>query len=414
MDKKYDIAVVGGGPAGSTVAALCAEQGHKVLLVEREKTPPLKVGESLMPDTYWSFKRLGLLDKLEQSAFPRKYSVQFFGSSGKGSVPFYFDEHNPHESAVTWQVRRDLFDQMMLDNAVEKGARVLQGAAVDRVLFDGDRAVGIRLRQPEGGDIGARVVVDATGQSALIARRLGIKKNEASLKKASIFTHFRGARRDEGRDEGATLIMHTSDRACWFWFIPLPDDVASVGVVGDLSYLFGGRKGVEAQEIFERELDKCPALKERLQAAEQLNSVRTTRDFSYRADRVAGDGWVLVGDAYCFLDPMYSSGVFLALKSGELAADAIDAALKADDTSAARLGIFGDELAGGTEAIRKLVYAFYDAEFSFGRFLKAHPECRQGVVDILSGSVFKESVHRIFEPMAEMCDLPTGDAYVEG
>jgi flavin-dependent dehydrogenase len=418
MRDQFDVVVVGGGPAGSTVAALGAEKGHKVLLLERDEKPPLKVGESLMPDTYWSFKRLGLLDKLAQSDFPRKYSVQFFGSSGKGSVPFYFDEHNPHESAVTWQVKRDVFDQMMLDNAAEKGAEVVQGAAVHQVLFDGDRATGVQVRRPDGQtqEIGARVVVDATGQSTLIARRLGLKKTEANLRKASIFTHFRGGSRDEGRDEGATLILHTQDKAAWFWSIPLSDDVVSIGVVGDLPYLFEGRrqgqKGLDAQQVFMDELDKCPALKQRLQGAEQLSPVRTTKDFSYRADRVAGAGWVLVGDAYCFLDPMYSSGVFLALKSGELAADAIDAALKADDTSAARLGVFGDELAGGTEAIRKLVYAFYDNDFSFGRFLTAHPECRQGVVDILSGDVFKDSVHEIFAPMAQMCDLPLGETQV--
>lgn len=411
--KDWDVIVVGGGPAGSTVAALVAEAGHRVLLLEREAEPPLKVGESLMPDTYWSFKRLGLLERLKESAFPRKYSVQFFGGSGRGSVPFYFDEHNPHESAVTWQVRRDVFDQMMLDNARDKGAEVVQGAAVRQVLFDGDRAVGVRARLPSGDepDLACRVVVDATGQSALVSRRLGIQRNEPELKKASIFTHYRGGVRDEGRDEGATLILHTRDKQSWFWSIPLPDDVVSIGVVGGLEYLLQERKGQTAQEIFEAELAQCPVLEKRLEGAEQIYPVRTTKDFSYRADQVAGDGWVLVGDAFGFLDPMYSSGVFLALKSGELAADAIDAALQADDVSGQKLGVFGPELLYGMEAIRKLVYAFYDDEFSFGRFLKAHPECRQGVVDILSGSVFKEGIHDIFEPMAQMCRLPQETEY---
>lgn len=403
----YDVIVIGGGPAGSTTAALVAEHGHRVLLLERARFPRFQIGESLMPGTYWSFKRLGVLEKLKKSAYVRKYSVQFFGASGRGSAPFYFHRHDPHESSVTWQVLRSEFDRMMLENAREKGACVRQGAAVQEVLFDGDRAIGVRTKSGDGNlqDLHARVVVDATGRSALISRKLGIKTEEPTLKKASLFTHFESGSRDEGIDEGATLILHTRTKDAWFWYIPLAGDVVSVGVVGDIGYLLQKRKGAP-QEIFEEELDRCPPMKDRLKRACQLFPMKVTSDFSYRARSVSGAGWVLVGDAYGFLDPVYSSGVFLALKSGEMAADAIHEAILNDDFSAKQLGKWGDVFIPGMEAIRKLVYAFYTKEFSFSRFLEAHPECLDGIVDILSGKIFINDVTPIFEPMGKMCDLP--------
>ncbi len=410
----YDVIVIGGGPAGSTTAALVAEHGHRVLLLERARFPRFQIGESLMPGTYWSFKRLGVLEKLKKSAYVRKYSVQFFGASGRGSAPFYFHRHDPHESSVTWQVLRSEFDQMMLENAREKGACVRQGAAVQEVLFNGDRAFGVRTKSGDGSlqDLHARVVVDATGRSALISRKLGIKTEEPTLKKASLFTHFESGSRDEGIDEGATLILHTRTKDAWFWYIPLAGDVVSVGVVGDIGYLVQKREGTP-QEIFEEELDRCPPMKNRLERARQLFPMKVTSDFSYRARSVSGAGWVLVGDAYGFLDPVYSSGVFLALKSGEMAADAIHEAISNDDFSAKQLGKWGDAFIPGMEAIRKLVYAFYTKEFSFSRFLEAHPECLDGIVDILSGKIYINDVTPIFKPMGKMCDLPEDVAHYE-
>ncbi len=402
-----DVIVIGGGPAGSTVAALVAATGRQVQLFEREQFPRFTIGESLMPETYWTFKRLGVLDQLKDSTFPRKHSVQFFGQSGRGSTPFYFSDANPHESAVTWQVLRGPFDAMLLDNARAKGTQVYQGARVVEVLFAGDRATGVRAKLADGQirDFAAQVVVDATGQSALIGRKLKLTQPEPELKKASIFTHYRGGQRDAGIDEGATLILHTENQDSWFWYIPLPDDTVSVGVVGALSYLVQGRRAA-AQTIFEQELAKCRPMQERLQRAAPLFPVKTTKDFSYRASRIAGQGWVLVGDAFCFLDPMYSSGVYLALKSGEMAADTIAKAFAKGDFSAAQLGGFGPELVRGMEAVRKMVYAFYAKDFSFAAFLKRHPECKQGIIDVLSGNLFSERIAPIFGPMSEVCPLP--------
>ena len=408
----YDTIVIGGGPAGSTVATLVAEQGHRVLLLEREAEPKFKIGESLIPATYWTFKRLGMLEKLRSSHFPQKYSVQFYSRTGKASTPFYFFQTNPHESAVTWQVLRSEFDEMLLDNAQEKGVEVCRRIGVREVLFEGDTATGVVTQSTDGTreTLNATVIVDSTGQRSLIGRQLNLNTTEANLKMASLFTHYEGGHRDEGIDEGATLILHTEEKDSWFWSIPLPYNRTSIGVVGELDYLLQNRRDADgklnAQKIFTEELEKCAPLKQRLEGAKQLFPIQSTKDFSYRASRIAGNNWVLVGDAFGFLDPVYSTGLFLALKSGEMAADVIIEAFKKNDFSEAQLGSFGPAFVDGMEAFRKLVYAFYTKDFSFARFLSEYPEHQGGIVDILSGDVFRKDVTHIFPAMAEMCPLP--------
>ncbi|MDE0505349.1 MAG: NAD(P)/FAD-dependent oxidoreductase, partial [Candidatus Poribacteria bacterium] len=298
----YDLIVIGGGPAGSTVATLVAQEGHRVLLLERDREPCFKIGESLIPASYWTFERLGMIEKLKASHFPKKYSVQFYSQSGKASAPFYFYENDPHESSMTWQVLRSEFDEMLLENARSKGVEVRRGVSVHSVLFEKDRAIGIRAKFSDGStsNLSAQVTADSTGQSALISRRLKINATEPKLKKASIFTHFEGGIRDEGIDEGATLILHTENKDSWFWYIPLPYDRVSVGVVGSIDYLLQNRRSngaqLDAEAIFQAELEKCPALKWRIENAKQLFPVKTTKDFSYRARQIAGNGWVLAGD----------------------------------------------------------------------------------------------------------------------
>ena len=408
----YDTIVIGGGPAGSTVATLVAEQGHRVLLLERTSTPQFKIGESLIPATYWTFKRLGMLEKLRASHFPQKYSVQFYSRSGKASTPFYFFQTNPHDSAVTWQVLRSEFDQMLLDNAKKKGVEIRRGIGVREVLFEGDTATGVVTQNVDGTreTFHATVIVDSTGQRSLIGRQLNLNTTEPNLKMASLFTHYEGGHRDEGIDEGATLILHTEEKDSWFWSIPLPYNRTSIGVVGELDYLLQNRRDADgklnAQKIFTEELAKCAPLQQRLEGANQLFPIQSTKDFSYRASRIAGNNWVLVGDAFGFLDPVYSTGLFLALKSGEMAADVIIEAFHKNDFSEAQLGSFGPAFVNGMEAFRKLVYAFYTKEFSFARFLSEYPEHQGGIVDILSGDVFRKDVTHIFPAMAEMCPFP--------
>ena len=184
-NQTYDTIVIGGGPAGSTAATLIAQQGYRVLLVERDAEPTFKIGESLIPATYWTFKRIGMLEKLRRSHFPQKFSVQFFTRTGKATNPFYFFESNPHESAVTWQVLRSEFDQMLLDNAIEEGVEVRRGVNVRKVLFKDDKAIGIAAQNGKQLEtIHGTVIVDSTGQRSLIRRHpfLRIMKEDIGMK----------------------------------------------------------------------------------------------------------------------------------------------------------------------------------------------------------------------------------------
>ena len=398
-----EVAVIGGGPAGSTAATLLAQAGHSVALYEREKFPRFHIGESFMPDTYWAFRRLGVLDRMKSSHFTPKFSVQFVTDAGKESQPFYFFENNPHESTQTWQVVRSEFDAMLLDNARDHGVTVHEEARVMDVSFEGDRQTGLRVRTADGTDewIRPKVIVDASGQSSVISNRMKLKVPDSRLKKASVWTYFKGARREPDRlDEGATLVLQTAGKKGWFWYIPQHDDIVSVGVVSDLDHLHDGR-GRSPEQIFWDEVKNCPAVEKRIAGAEVTGGYATTKDFSYRSTRVAGDGWVLVGDAFGFLDPIYSSGLQLAFRSGFMAADSISEGLKTGDLSGQKLGEWGPDFLAGMDRLKRLVYAFYEG-FSFAAFIREYPHMKRHITDLLIGDVFKETIDEVWEPMADV------------
>jgi len=401
--REPDVIVVGGGPAGATTATLIAQQGYSVRLLEREHFPRYHVGESLIPETFWVLDRLGILPKLRDSRFVKKHSVQFVTEQGRLSAPFYFSDHKPHESSQTWQVLRQDFDQLMLDHARESGVDVREGVRVLEVLFEGSRAVGVRTVDEAGlqQEMRARVVVDAAGQSGIILDRLGLREWDPVLKKAAIWTYWKGAHRDPGRDEGATLVMQTEGKKGWFWYIPLHDDVVSVGVVAPYDYLFTGRASKDLERVYFEEVARCPGVQPRIATAERVGPFRAAKEYSYRSREVAGDGWVLVGDAFGFLDPLYSSGILLALKSGACAADAISEGLARNDTSAAQLGKWGPEYIAGMERMRRLVCEFYDG-LNFGRFVRENKDRKGLVTDILIGDIFKPQIDELWPLMDAM------------
>lgn len=406
----YDVIVIGGGPSGATVAGLVAAAGKSVLVLERESVPRFHVGESLVPECYWTLERLGLVEQLQERAFPKKYSVQFVSEGMKYSAPFYFEKHKDCPSNQTWQVERGVFDKMMLDNAISKGAVLRSDSQVMDVLWEGEpgesRALGVKVRfKSEGAsslarEIRSEVVVDATGTSAFIAKRLGLYEPDNRLKKATVWTYWKGAKRDEGIDEGATIIMQTPNKQSWFWYIPLSDDVVSVGCTRDMCEMFAG--GVSAEEAYQRELAACPAMQERIEDAENVSGYHTTKDFSYYSGKAAGEGWVLTGDAFGFIDPVYSTGVFCALKSGEFVADAVLDAFDSNDFGGETLGRWMPTYKEGVENFRKLVYAFYAPDFNFGEFFKQYPQYRSNMTDILIGDVFKPGVGDIFDAMGDV------------
>lgn len=390
LNQDYDAIVIGGGPSGSTTAALLAEYGHKVLLLERETMPRYHIGESLIPYTWFTLNRLGLVDKMRQSANPKKYSVQFVSITGKVSQPFYFFQTIKHECAVTWQVVRSEFDAMLLDNARAKGAEVRQGVSVRDVLMEGTRVVGVRADDKDGArgiEIRAKVVVDASGRDSILSRKFSWKDRDADLNKIAVWSYFKSAKRDPGVDEGATTVAYVPHKG-WFWYIPQHSDIVSVGVVGEPGYLY--RDTRDPNEIFAREVASCSWIRDHVAVGQQVEPVRVTGEYSYHSKQIAGDGFCLVGDAFAFLDPLFSTGVFLALKSGELAADAIHAGLGTGEVSAHHFDEYLKQQRHAVQSFRSLVCAFYDVTFSFREFLEVYPHLHSAIVDTLVGNVFND------------------------
>ncbi len=398
-----DVLVLGGGPAGSTAAAVLASKGHRVLVIERERFPRYKVGESLLPYCYFPLERLGMIDKLRSSSFVKKYSVQFVTIDGRVSTPFYFFRHFDHDASQTWQVLRSDFDQMLLDNAVERGATAVMGAMAKRLLRNGDACEGLVVEH--GGElheVRAPVTIDCGGRHGFAATRLGWIVPDPGLNKVAIWTYYRAAMRDTGRDEGATTVAYLPDKG-WFWYIPLPDDMVSVGIVADREYLY--RDGKHLETIFERETRENRWIRRHLAPGRRCEPVRVTAEYSYRSKYCAADGLVLAGDAFTFLDPVFSSGVLLALLGGERAALAVDSASRAGDFSASRFASYGAEMCAGVEAMRKLVYAFYEETFSFARLLKRHPQVRGDLTDCLIGNLSKD-FGPLFSAVGEFARVP--------
>jgi flavin-dependent dehydrogenase len=401
----FDVIVIGGGPSGATAAALLAEKGRSVVVLEKEKFPRYHVGESLMPFCYFTLQRLGVLDEMEKHSFVKKHSVQFVTKDGRVSEPFYFFQHLDHPAATTWQVERSVFDEMLLRNAEAKGAEVREETMVRKFLYDGKTVTGVLARGSDGIEypVEAPLTLDCTGRDALYQRKKSSRKRDPMLNKISIWTLFKGAKRDEGLDEGATTVAYLDGRG-WFWNIPLRNNIVSSGIVAERDYLY--RDTRDPREIYEREIQENSWIKEHLAPGEQYGEFWVTGEYSYRAEHCASDGVLLVGDAFAFLDPVFSSGVFLALKSGEMAADAVDAALAKGSNSAAEFAEYGDRFCGMIEVMRKLVYAFYDENFSFGKLIRKYEDIRPMLTDCLIGDVDGKDYTPLAEAMSDFADLP--------
>jgi flavin-dependent dehydrogenase len=392
MPAFYDAVIIGGGPGGSTVATLLARAGRKVLVVEREKFPRFHVGESLLPFSLPIFDRLGVHDKIRAAGFMEKYGAFFWNEDNGTTRPVVFAEARDPRHPKAYQVKRAEFDDLLLRHSASCGAEVREETAVEDVLFEGGRAVGVRVRgagiAPE--EIRAKVVVDASGQGAVLSRKLGLRRFDPKLKRAALFAHYDRLVWPEGSRQGDILLP--IDDGIWYWIIPFSDGTCSVGGVFDPTVVrFADGAAVEAR--YEEMLTRSPRMQTLLAGARRVSGIHGVSDYSSSSDKLAGDGWVLVGDAAAFLDPVFSTGVFLALATGERAAKTIDRALarrgRVDGRDFAKYGRESERM---WARFRRFVYGFYDPVFFEAFCAPAPPErIRAAVVTTLAGGVERVS-----------------------
>lgn len=405
-EREHEVVIIGGGPSGASAAAILAEHGHDVLVLERDQFPRYRIGESLLPFTYEPLKRLGLIETMRESAFVKKYSVQFISPSGRASQPFYFfNRYDRDTVAQTWQILRSEFDVMMENNATRKGAQVMHGVEVKELIQEDGRVAGVRAVGPDGEtrEYRARMVLDCSGKESFAARQNRWRRKDPELNKVAVWTYYRGAKRDEGIDAGATTVAMIQEKG-WFWYIPQHNDMVSVGVVAEGKYL--SRDGVkDPKAIFEREIKQNPWIDEHLAAGQQVGPHHITSEYSFHAEHCGQEGLLLVGDAFCFLDPVFSSGLMLAIKSGVMAADEVHRGLVENDLSPERFAEYARLLREGIENMRKLVYAFYAPNFSFKQVIEKHPDLAGDITDCLSGDVNKD-FSKLWEAIKEFASVP--------
>ena len=323
-DHLYDVAIIGGGPAGSTAATLLAKAGRRVIVFEREKFPRFHIGESLLPFSVQTFDRLGVREKLDDAFMP-KFGGEITAACGTKGVRFYFKDGFRSQRDRAYQVTRSEFDKLLLDHARENGAEVCEQTEVTKLDFSDD-AVKIDIETVDGerSTIDARYLLDCSGRQTILGSLFNLKKTYDHLRKFSVFAHYENVERLSGKD--ATLIRMVRGLDRWFWTIPLTETRTSVGVVMDTA-TFRATK-LAPQAALEKFIAEQPLMVERMKNATRVSPVYSAGDFSYRNTRLAGERWLLAGDAAGFIDPVFSSGVFLAIMSAEKAADTLEEVLR--------------------------------------------------------------------------------------
>jgi flavin-dependent dehydrogenase len=353
--RECDVLVIGGGPAGSTIGALLAQQGHKVVVLEKEHHPRFHIGESLLPANLALFAKLGVGQAVKDIGI-QKWGAEFVSPwHANKSETFQFADAWDKSMPFSYQVRRSEFDDILIRNAARVGAEVIEGCRVRHVAFAPDHSGATVHAQHEDGRTQywrARFVVDASGRDTLLGKQFDLKRRNRKHNSCALYAHFTGAARHPGRDEGNITIFWFDHG--WFWLIPLADGATSIGAVVWPHYLKSRTKPVK--DFFFDTIALCPALAERLAHATLSTDVEATGNFSYACDRTHGPNYLLIGDAFTFIDPVFSSGVMLAMQGGFVGAETVNTCLREPARAASALANFDRQVRRGPKEFSWFIY----------------------------------------------------------
>lgn len=400
----YTFAVAGGGPAGCAAAITLAQRGHSVILFERETFPRFHIGESLLSTANDAFAALGITERIGAEGFPEKWGARLLTHDGHIGGGVNFAAVREVRRPQTYQVNRARFDQILLERAREVGVDVREGCRVTACEFEPDAAI-VEYANSEKGRLRVQAIVDATGRNGLIARKFSLRTDEPLLANIAIFAHYKNVPRLEDGCPNDIRIVAREDSG-WFWLIPISDELMSVGVVLPKARYVQLPAGTPEEQL-ERALAETPVMTKLMRDAKREWPVRVEKDFSYSASAYAGDRWILAGDAGSFLDPVFSTGVSIAMESGIEAAGELDRALARNDFSARRFAGFSRRQKKRFQTFRRFVIAFYTPQFR-DLFYKPDPPplLFRSIVTVLAGrwdsSIRTRILNRLFFALVAM------------
>ncbi len=414
----HDVIIIGGGPAGSTTACYLAREGMKVLVVEKEKFPRPHIGESLVPATTKIFKELGFLETMEKAGFVRKYGAAWTSASQASLYSHNFEDlgkdyevdvkfaerasMDGYSQNYTYHVDRGKFDDLLLKHARSLGAEVWEETVIRDIDFGSQPLVKVKCRRKQTGEettLSCRMVVDASGRGTFLGSKLRLKVNDPQFDQNAVYSWFEGFDRSHPDKEDFIFIHFLPKISGWVWQIPVTDTITSIGVVTPRRH-FGGR-GDTREAFFWECIDSRPELGEKLRAAKRIREFEAEGDYSYAVKQIAGDRWVLVGDAARFIDPIFSSGVSIAMTSARFASQAILQAGQVSDFCHQCFEEYERRMRSGCDNWYKFISIYYRLNLLFTYFV-SDQRYRLDVLRLLQGDVYEEEEPEVLRRMREM------------